>query len=47
MWAVYLTESQHLWLCNEASKDDIIIPHEEPFTVETYLAWRERDLKQN
>ncbi|PON35746.1 Ubiquitin-fold modifier-conjugating enzyme [Parasponia andersonii] len=26
----------------EAAKDDIIIPHGEPVTVETFLAWRER-----
>ncbi|KAL3824425.1 hypothetical protein ACJIZ3_020454 [Penstemon smallii] len=27
---------------DEATKDDIIIPHGEPVTVETFLAWRER-----
>ncbi|XP_030971759.1 RWD domain-containing protein 1 [Quercus lobata] len=26
----------------EATKDDVIIPHGEPVTVETFLAWRER-----
>ncbi|PON96109.1 Ubiquitin-fold modifier-conjugating enzyme [Trema orientale] len=26
----------------EAAKDDIIIPHGEPVTTETFLAWRER-----
>ncbi|XP_047180333.1 RWD domain-containing protein 1-like isoform X2 [Vigna umbellata] len=26
----------------EAAKDDIVIPHGEPVTVETFLAWRER-----
>ncbi|KAK3220140.1 hypothetical protein Dsin_014110 [Dipteronia sinensis] len=26
----------------EAEKDDVIIPHGEPVTVETFLAWRER-----
>ncbi|XP_058068160.1 uncharacterized protein LOC131217277 isoform X1 [Magnolia sinica] len=27
---------------NDTAKDDIIIPHGEPVTVETFLAWRER-----
>ncbi|KAG6789039.1 hypothetical protein POTOM_005123 [Populus tomentosa] len=26
----------------EAAKDDVIVPHGEPVTVETFLAWRER-----
>ncbi|CAN1168637.1 RWD domain-containing protein 1 [Linum perenne] len=26
----------------EATKDDVIIPHGEPVTVETFLAWREK-----
>ncbi|KAI4355539.1 hypothetical protein L6164_004300 [Bauhinia variegata] len=26
----------------EAAKDDIVIPHGEPVTVDTFLAWRER-----
>lgn len=26
----------------EAAKDDVVIPHGEPVTVETFLAWRER-----
>lgn len=27
---------------NDAEKDDVIIPHGEPVTVETFIAWRER-----
>lgn len=26
----------------EAAKDDVVVPHGEPVTVETFLAWRER-----
>uniref|UniRef100_A0A2N9HU19 RWD domain-containing protein n=1 Tax=Fagus sylvatica TaxID=28930 RepID=A0A2N9HU19_FAGSY len=26
----------------EAAKDDVVIPHGEPVTIETFLAWRER-----
>ncbi|PRQ51260.1 putative ubiquitin-conjugating enzyme/RWD [Rosa chinensis] len=28
-------------IAEEAAKDDIIVPHGEPVTVETFLAWRE------